>query len=62
MKFEDFLEMFDDWNRTVVVNDNNLDRILSDKGYLVWENHKELFDREVVSFGFYNNKLCIRIK
>lgn len=62
MRFEDFLVMFDDWNRTVIVNNDNLERITSDKGFLIYENHKELFDREVVAFGFYDNELCIRIK
>ena len=62
MKFKDFLEMFDDWNRTVVVNDDNLERIVSDKGYIVWESHQELYERKVIAFGFYDNELCIRIK
>lgn len=62
MRFKDFLEMFDDWNAIVVVNNDNLECIARDQGMRIYENHKELFNQEVVSFGFYDNELCIRIK
>jgi len=62
MNFKDFLEMYDNWNGIVIVNDDNLKRIAKDKGFLIYENHKELYERKVIAFGFYDNELCIRIK
>lgn len=62
MKFKDFLEMYDNWNGIVVVNDNNLRCIAQDKGLLMYEKHPELYKREVVSFGFYDNELCVRVR
>lgn len=61
MRLKDFLEM-SDWNGIVVVNNDNLKCIARDKGMLIYENHKELYERKVSAFGFYDNELCIRIQ
>lgn len=62
MRFEDFLEMYDNWNGIVVVNNDNLECIARGQGMRIYENHKELYERKVVAFGFYDNELCIRIQ
>lgn len=74
MTFKEFLCMYDNWNGIVKVNDDNLHTIVKGKGVDVYDgrakfHHKakvksysELFEMQVVSFGFYDNELCIRVK
>lgn len=66
MTFGAFMEMYDDWNGNVCVNDDNLLLIvkgntsnimnLVNNGFL-----KYLKDVQVVSFGFYDSELCVRL-
>lgn len=60
MKFEEFIGMFDNYNGTTKVNDNDLNCIA--KGN-TWDiAHEEfLLDLEVVAFGFYDDELCVRV-
>ena len=71
MKLREFLSMYDNWNGTTKVNDNNLDTIVMGhtlkimEGVLALngvENYEKLFEMEVVAFGFYDNELCVRVK
>lgn len=62
MNFKDFMEMYDNWNGITVVNDNNLNMIVKGKTIDVMDNHNNLFEMEVVAFGFYDNELCVRVK
>lgn len=63
MKLKDFLELYDNWNGIVKINDDNLNCIVKDKGWVVAESDdKEMMNSNVVSFGYYDNELCIRIK
>lgn len=59
--FKDFIYAFDNWNGITVVNDNNLNCIIKGKTSDIAE-RKELHNMEVVSFGFYENELCIRVR
>lgn len=68
MKLGVFLDMYDDWNGTLCLNDNDDDLHLIVKGPTVdiIENSstvKELglLDADVVCFGFYDNELCVRL-
>ena len=61
MKFKQFMNMYDNWNGITVVNDNNLNLITKGETMLVM-GKKELWDKEVVAFGFYDNEFCVRIK
>lgn len=61
MKFKDFIDMYDNWNGITVVNDDDLNLIVKCKTVFIAEN-KYLQDMEVVSFGFYDNELCVRVK
>lgn len=54
------LEMYDNWNTTVVVNDNNLREIARGKGYEIYDNN-DLVNLPVSSFGFYDGEFCIRV-
>ena len=62
MKFKDFMDMYDNWNGTTVVNDDNLDMIVKGRTSSIVEWEDYLWDMEVVSFGFYDNEFCVRVK
>lgn len=53
--------MYDNWNGIVCINDDNLDLIVKGKPDVVLL-YKNTFEMEVVSFGFYDNELCVRVK
>ena len=61
MNFKDFIDLYDNWNGVTVVNDNKLSCRLINNTALVAEDDS-LWDMEVVSFGFYDNQLCVRVK
>lgn len=74
MKLKEFINMYDNWNGTTKVNDDNLDTIVIGRTMDIMEcmenfnpttkvkNYAELFEMEVVSFGFYDDELCVRVK
>lgn len=62
MKFKQFIEMYDDWNGITVVNDDTLTCIAKDKTVSLYETRKDLYDKEVVAFGFFDNEFCVRVK
>lgn len=71
MKFERFMEMYDDWNGITKVNNDNLGTIVIGNTLEIMEcipmldgvkNYKQLFEMEVVAFGFYDDELCVRVK
>ena len=65
------MEMYDDWNGITKVNNDNLGTIVIGNTLEIMEcipmldgvkNYKQLFEMEVVSFGFYDDELCVRVK
>ena len=72
MKLRDFLELYDNWNGTTKINDDNLETIIigntagiayghctfSQSGY----SYSQLWNKKVVAFWFYDNELCVRVK
>lgn len=66
MTFGAFMEMYDDWNGSICVNDDNLLLIIKgntanvmnmvNNGFLQY-----LKNVQVVSFGFYDDELCVRL-
>lgn len=62
MKFKDFLELYDNWNGTIRVNDNNLNMIVEGNTCEVYEGNESLYDKEVVAFGFYDGILTVRVR
>ena len=67
MTFLNFMELYDDWNRNIKVNDDNLNPIIEGMAVDIMLPYGDLYnskimDKEVISFGYYNNTLCIRIK
>lgn len=68
MKFKEFMEMYDNWNGNTKVNDNNLNPIVEGSTESIMNRLRtdllgvNLFEMEVVAFGFYDNTLCVRVK
>ena len=71
MKFKRFMEMYDNRNGITKVNNDNLGTIVIGNTLEIIEcipmldgvkNYNQLFEMEVVSFGFYDDELCVRVK
>ena len=71
MKFERFMEMYDDKNGIIKVDNDNLGIIVIGNALEIMgclpmldgvKNYDQLFEMEVVSFGFYDDELCVRVK
>lgn len=74
MKFEQFMEMYDNWNGNTRVDDGTLEVVVKGNTMDIMErlvqfgertkvkSYDELFNMEVVSFGFYDNELRVRVK
>ena len=62
MKLGTFLEMYDHWNRKALINDNNLNKIIQgDRTITIYKQRKDLLERTVLTFDFYNDIIIIRI-
>ena len=62
MIVKELIDLFDNWNIPIVINDNNLNCISKVQRISDFiENRKPLLKEKVVSFGFYDGELCIRI-
>lgn len=62
MNLGKFLEMYDNWNGNTRVNDDELNTIAENTTFIIYEERKELLHREVVTFGFYDGVLTVRIR
>lgn len=62
MNFKDFMEMYDNWNGVTRVNDNDLNMIVEDRTNIIMDNRKDIYDKEVVAFGFYDGLMIVRVK
>lgn len=61
MKLYDFVNLYDNWNGILVVNDDNLDPIVKDKVEVALS-YRNVHEKEVIAFGFYDNELCVRVR
>lgn len=62
MNFKKFMELYDNWNTIAVVNDDTLKPIVKDVAWKIAEDRTDLHEKEVVSFGFYNGELTVRVR
>lgn len=62
MIFKDFMEMYDNWNGNCVVNDSNLCPIVYGNILRIMEQRKDLYNRKIVAFGFYDGELVVRLE
>ena len=60
MKLRELLDMYDNWKRITVVNDNNLEPIVKEETSVIVK-YEIFMGCEVVAFGFYDNEFCVRI-
>lgn len=61
MRLEEFLEMYDNWNHDVVINDDELNSIVKGPpSYIL--SYGNVGGKEVVTFGFYDGELGVRVK
>lgn len=61
MTFGTLLELYDNWNGITKVNDDKLEVITKDRTLDIYEKRKDLLDRTVVSFGFYDDIFTVRL-
>ena len=63
-KFEDFMDLYDNWNGVTRVNDNELNPIIEMNTAMLMSlrENQNLFEKEVVTFGFYDGVLTVRVK
>lgn len=62
MNLYDFVNMYDNWNGNMTVNDDNLNPIVVGNIYDIMAKRRDLHNKKVVSFGFYDGVMTIRIK
>lgn len=67
MRLRELLDSFDDWNRNVKINKHHPDTPMLMQGKIVAVAegrspfHNRLMDADVITFGFYNDILCVRV-
>jgi hypothetical protein len=62
MKLREFLNLYDNWNGVVCINGDDLTLIIKGNPSFVLSSTGDLYTREVLAFGFYDNELCVRVK
>ena len=61
MKLGKFLEMYGNWNGKALINDNSMNKIVQDRTINIYEQRKDLLERTVLTFNFYNGIIIIII-
>lgn len=61
MSFGALLELYDNWNGRMRVNDDRQETIVEDRTVYIYDNRKDLLDRTVISFGFFDDVFTVRI-
>lgn len=61
MRVNELLEIFDNWGMKFIINNSNLKPIYKGTVSDFWDSEDVLYKKQVDSFGFYDNELCIRI-
>ena len=62
MNFKTFMDKYDNCNGVTRVNDDELNTIVEDTTYVIMDTRTDLYDKEVVAFGFYEKVLTVRVK
>lgn len=61
MKLGTFLKMYGNWNGKALINDNSMNKIVQDRTINIYEQRKDLLERTVLTFNFYNGIIIIII-
>ena len=62
MKFREFIKMYNNADQIVIVSDEEYSELAYDTIYMILGTRADLFEKEVVSFGFYRNMLAVTVK
>lgn len=62
MNFYEFMNMYDNWNTNMVVNGDDLESLVNGNIYDIMVKRRDLYNKQVVSFGVYDGLLTVRIK
>lgn len=62
MNFKNFMEKYDNWNGITRINDDDLNMIVEDRTISIMDDRKDIYNKEVVAFGFYDGVMTVRIK
>ena len=57
MKLGTFLEMYGNWNGKALINDNSMNKIVQDRTINIYEQRKDLLERTVLTFNFYEKQV-----
>lgn len=64
INLKDLMDTCDNWNLNIVVNDDDLNRVIEDVS--MWDFYKKyenVLDKvNVIAFGVYDNDFCVRTK
>ena len=61
MRVKEFFDLYDNWNGITAINDNELNCVAKGNTTDIVE-REEFYNMIVVSFGFYDNELCISVR
>jgi len=62
VSLKQLLEMYDNWNEITIINNDKLNTIIEEKAYKIYHIRKDLLDKEVVAFGFYDGVMTVRVR
>lgn len=62
ISFKQFMDLYDNWNGITKVNDGNLNTIIEDASWVIMNKRKDLYNKKVVAFGFYDGVMTVRVK
>ena len=74
MKLRQFMNIYDNWNGVTKINDDDLNTIVAGRTLDIMyrkadfepsayiKDYEQLFKMKVVSFGFYDDELCVRVR
>ena len=62
MDFRKLMDMYDNWNGITRIKDDKLKTVIEDKTVVIMDTREDLFDKEIISFGFYEGVFTVRLK
>ena len=61
MSFKEFMDLYDNWNGRIRINDKDLNEVIEDATLTIMNSRKDLYDKTVMAFGFYDDILTVRL-
>lgn len=61
MSFKEFMDLYDNWNGHIRINDKDLNEVIEDAALTIMDSRKDLYDKTVMAFGFYDDILTVRL-